>query len=279
MHSTASFPYLVDYLLGDLEEASRIRIECRRADNKNPAVSGNLVILSVNGCNTSSSFLHLMEHLRAQTMDMLRENLGQVSAGDTEAFFGLLQRRLRKIIHAVVVMKFPLHDENRQNRATWVMKMVNCRLEGEQTQDRVTMEEAVGLTRRHAWIYYLVLKKLEEWLNSLTGASLGIMVLSKGLFSGMPNRKFRLSCTVSFFCAMLRLLCDRNIFENPNISELCRSIAAGCSTSRQENLSPHSLRNHFDDPSPETLEELLAEVHIWEKYITGFLERQRAKFL
>ncbi len=276
MHSTASFPYLVDFVLRDLEEASRIRIECRQADEKNHGMTGNLLIVSVNGCASCTGFLHLMEHLRAQTTERLRENLAQVSPADLDAFFNLLLRRLRKILNTVVVIKYPWPAEREQQRAGWCVKMVDCRCVGDITSNKETIDEVVCLTRRYAKIYYLELKKLEERFNSLAGASLAIFFSSKGIPAGRPGQKFRLSCTVAFFCAMLRILCDRNIVENPNIAELCRRIAASCSTARHENLSPQSLRNCFDDPSPETLEELLAEVRIWEKYIIGFIGRQRS---
>ena len=38
-------------------------------------------------------------------------------------------------------------------------------------------------------------------------------------------------------------------------------------------------RNHFYNPSPETLEEMLAEMRSWVKYIPWFSERKRLKSL
>jgi uncharacterized protein YcgL (UPF0745 family) len=80
---------------------------------------------------------------------------------------------------------------------------------------------------------------------------------------------------VAFLGALLRVLCDRDIVEDPNVAELCRRMSHFLYTGRQENISPHSLRNSFDDPKPEVLVKLLEELKLCEKYTEKFIDRQR----
>lgn len=87
--------------------------------------------------------------------------------------------------------------------------------------------------------------------------------------------KIRLNCTVAFFSALMRVLCDRNLVDKPNVSDLCRKVSGTCSTTRQQNLSPRSIRNHFDDPSPDVLEALLNEFRMCGNYTANLIQRQR----
>ena len=269
-----SFSYLIDAIVGDLESASKIRIECLAMADPDFKSQKNIKIISVNGTGSASQFFHYMEHLRAGTMNNIRETLPQIAPADMEAFIDQVLRRVRKIGLSVMMTKTTGASGEWGETAQWATRSLSCRYQGRITAEPEIVREAIALTTRHAHIYYLVLKKLEDRINSCAGATLNIMVTSTGMPGTRPVKKFRLNCSVAFFCAMLRVLCDRNIVENPNVSELCRRIAAACCTSRQENLSPHSLRNCFDDPSAPALEELLAEVRIWEKYIMNFISRQ-----
>jgi hypothetical protein len=275
MHLVGSYPLLIDNIVNDLENASRIRIECQSAEKtKFPAHPG-LQITAISNCNSACNFLHYMEHVRAETMNKLRETLPQIAPADRETFIDQLLRRVRKATLSVTMTGSPGSANKPYRKFQWAIRHVICLYQGQRTYEPTIMTEAVALTCRHAMIYYLVLKKLEDRINSCAGSALNILATSSVNPVSTHSQKFRLSCTVAFFCAMLRVMCDRNILENPNVSELCRRMAAACCTNRQENLSPHSLRNCFDDPSPAVLEELLKEVMLWEKYILKFIHRQQ----
>jgi hypothetical protein len=187
----------------------------------------------------------------------------------------MAMRRVRRISLSIEVIRLPGHPEQQNHTVQWSTRTLTCRHLGTSTFEPEIVEQALGQTRRHAYMFYLVTRRLEERINGCAGATLSIMVSSGDTPGSKPAQKFKLTCTVAFFCALLRVLCDRNLVENPNVSELCRRFAGACYTSRQENLSAHSLRNCFDDPSPEVLENLLQEALLVEKYIAAFISRQR----
>jgi hypothetical protein len=87
--------------------------------------------------------------------------------------------------------------------------------------------------------------------------------------------RFKFTRTVAFLGCFLRVLCDRNIIESPNVAELCRQMAGLFSTGRSDVLSAHCLRNYFDNPNPENLEKLLEELKICVRYTEKFIQRQR----
>ena len=72
---------------------------------------------------------------------------------------------------------------------------------------------------------------------------------------------------------MLRVLYDRNMFDKPNVAELCRQITRLVYTERQDNISPHSLRNSFESPDPKILLKVIQEFNLCVKYAEKFISR------
>jgi hypothetical protein len=275
MRTIDSFAFLIDTVFGELEAASRVEIDCTTANSKeNNENRSNLRITAVNGQHSASHYLHFMKHLRAETMENLRETLPQIAPGDMEVFLDQALRRIRIIARSVCIPGDSISSEHRRRMFQWSVRQVQFRCNGKTAHQPQIINDVLVRTRRHAWIFYIVIKKLEDRINCCAGATLNVSVISP-VREQKPVYKFRLTCTVAFLGAMLRVLCDRNIVENPNIAELCRRMANSFYTDRQNSLSPHSFRNFFDNPSPEILEKLLEEIRIWEKYTEKFIERQR----
>jgi hypothetical protein len=155
------------------------------------------------------------------------------------------------------------------------MRSLVCKYNGSTSLDPEIISEVLQITRRYAWIYYLVLRRLEERINSCAGISLTSLVSSALQHKTNQAKKFRLGSTVDFYGAMLRVLCDRNLLEDPNVDELCRRMAGAVYTHRQDVLSPKSIRHCFDYPTPKALEKVLTETRLIEKYIIKFIERLR----
>ena len=275
MKTIESFPFLIDDIFGDLEAASRITIECGPVDENNHAIHDNLRVTMVNGMDTDYHFFHFMKHLKADAMEKFRGTLPQVVPTDGEIFIDCALRRMRKIGLSVAVTRLASAPEHQGQNVQWTMRSLICKYKDNATLNPEIISEALTITRRFAWIYYLVMGKLEERINSCAGVNLTIMVSSAVQYKASQAKKFRLSCTVDFIGAMLRVLCDRNLMEDPNVDELCRRIAGAVYTHKQDVLSPKSMRHWFDYPTPEALEKVLAETLLVEKYIIKFIERQR----
>lgn len=276
MKNVDSFPFLIDYILDDLEKASRIGIDLHIPDPENPEKQGiRIIVISVNGQCSAQRFHHYMKDLKAVTMNKFREILPQIAPADTETFFEQVQRRIRRILQTVNITYTNGKEASSIQDVCWSQKQIHCKCNGVDTESTLHRSQAICQTRRHTWIFYLVVKKLEDRINCAAGAHL-FVTIPPSLFPRQESgSKFKLSCTVTFLGALLRVLCDRNIVENPNVADLCRRMSLFLYTGRQENISPHSLRNSFDDPKPEVLMKVLEELKICEKYTEKFIERQR----
>lgn len=275
MKTIESFPFLIDDIFGDLEAASRITIDCGLVNENNHAIHDNLRVITVNGMDTDYHFFHFMKHLKADVMEKFRGALPQTVPSDGEIFIDCALRRMRKIGLSVAVTRSATANEHEGKTVQWAVRSLICRYNGNSTLDLEIIAEVLQITRRHAWIYYLVMRRLEDRSNSCAGVNLTILVNSVALQKDSQAKKFRAGCTVDFIGAMLRVLCDRNLLEEPNVDELCRKIAGSVYTHRQNVVSPKGLRNCFDNPKPEALEKVLSEIQLIEKYIIKFIDRQR----
>ena len=103
MKTQDSFPFLVNSILGELEKASRIRIDCLPADETNKGNNGTVLkASSVNGLATPREFHDLIRHLKAEALMKFREVIPQIAPCDADAFIGLAQRRVRRMMRPVV---------------------------------------------------------------------------------------------------------------------------------------------------------------------------------
>ena len=87
-------------------------------------------------------------------------------------------------------------------------------------------------------------------------------VVARNVNGKPPTEKIILKGSVPELATVLRLLHDAGIIENKNKEEVCRLAAACFSTHFTNDLSAGSLKNHFDAPTPETLQETKNNLHL-----------------
>ena len=276
MTTRDSFPYLIDNIFGEFEMASQVRIDCIAVEKNiefHPAAP--IRVVAINGMDPGLEFLHQIRHLKSETLQMFRNVIPHVSQADLDNFVDLAMRRIRRMARAVSLIGFDPKEKSIDKDSFWSVEQMQCFVEGTESDDALVYLEAMFQTSRPAWVYYLELKKLEERIRSLAGGVIFLPATTPGVPVVKQYEKFRLNCSVSFLGAWLRMACDRDLIERPNISGLCRHFSENYCTARQENISPRSLRNHIDNPSPEALEEVMMDLHSWGKYGAKFIEQQR----
>ncbi len=277
MATRDSFPYLIDYVLGELELASEIRIDCKKVEeNSIPAIFASIRVVAINGMDSSCLYLQQLRQLKDQALCRFREVIPLIALADIDAFIDLALRRVRQITRSVIVVEFKGQMIGIGNDASFSIEQIQCFLEDDLSYDSLVYAEAMYQTRRQAWIYYLVLKRLSERIRCFTGGTIVMPVMSPVKLQANPDKKIRVNATVAFVGAFLRVACDRGLIEVSNVSELCRWASENFCTQRQENLSPHSIRNHFDNPAPEPLKEVMQEIEIWDKYLAKFIQQQQS---
>lgn len=257
-----------------MEEASHVEIDCATVSSNETNAGCDLQIKSVNGQRTASHYLHQMKHQRAEAMEKLREAIAQIGSGDLEAFIDYILRQIRRITATVSVPGNIRPGEPGSDLLQWTLRRVTCRCNGIITNDPRIVQQVIVLTRRHAYIFLLVMKKLEERISLSAIATLNLSVATASQ-PQKPLYRFRLTCSWNFMGALLRVMSDRNFVENLNVSELCRRMTNSFCTTRKDSMSARALRKGFDNPTPQILEQLLEELKICVKYVEKFIQRQR----
>ena len=268
MKTINSFCNLIDELFGDLEEASWIAVELDPRILTNPEKMDDArIVKSVNSQTSARHYLDFMKRISSEALENLIEILHDIAPAEMDSFFELLKRRCRQFLRTVTVTKTLGTEVSMVKNVTWAPEYVFFMCNGEEIDLSLAGCKGVLQTRRHALIYFLIMKNLDDRVSAIADSAFMLNFSQKPTPAREIHIKFRLSCTVAFLGGLLRVICDRNIIENPNVAELCRRIAPSFYTERQENISPKSLRNSYDDPNSEILTQILQELKLWIRYI------------
>ena len=219
-------------------------------------------------------YLQQLKYLKDQTLCRFREVIPLIGPTDLDAFIDLALRRVRRMSRSVMMVEFKGQMIGIGLDASFSIEQMQCYQDDTESGDTLVYAEALNQTCRHAFIYYLVLKRLSERIRCFAGGTIVMPVMAPFELQLKSEIKIRINATVAFLGAYLRVAFDRGLIDVSNISELCRWASDNFCTPRQDNLSPHSIRNHFDNPAPEALEEVKKELHIWDKYIGKFVQQQ-----
>jgi hypothetical protein len=276
MQTINSFPHLIDNIIGELEMVSQVRIDCLSTEEKSSSSSDvALRVTAVNGMETSWEYMNLLRDIKTEVLGRYREVIPYVPPRQLDSFIDMSLRRMRQLKRSVVVTAYEVKGKGPYIDACWAFDVMQCFLDDVESDDYRVYLEAMQQTRRQAWIFHLELKRLEDRISCFAGAIIDPAVHSSCGHSFQPVQKIRLNCTVPFLGALIRVACDRNLIERPNVAELCRHLSVNYATVRQENISAHSLRNHMDNPNPNVLEEVKQEIQIWERYLSKFILQQQ----
>ena len=215
-----------------------------------------------------------MMDLKAETILKLRETIPHIAPVDYENYIEQAQRRVRRLFMPVYMITPAGMESNPAQLIQWEPRHVHFSCNGEERVNIPRNFQVLRQTRRHAKIYYNIIKKLELRINSSFGYTTGNLPQPDSIPRKDKKKKFKLNCTVAYFAAFLRVICDRNIIEDPNVSELCRSSANVFYTRRQENLSPRCIRKYFDDPPVEILIKVREELKLVLRYLDKLIDLQ-----
>ena len=179
----------------------------------------------------------------------------------------MILQQLQQIMNSVALEELDKPTGLFNGDIFWSIDVMECYQKDQLCEDAVVYVDAMGQTLRQALIYYLELKRLVEDIRWLASASLSIQRFYQTEEAVHPGNKIRLNCSVAYLGTFLRVACDRNLIEVANVSELCRWVSVNFCTTRQAQLSPHSIRNHFDNPASEAMEQVMQELQVWGKYL------------
>ncbi len=277
MHTPDSFPHLLDKIFEDLKIVSKIEITCKIAGATNDEQKQVLSILSVNSQKSERKYNNYLKFLKSVVLEDLKKTLHNIASENTEIFIEQAEDRISQIAGSVTNAKVKLKNGSFMHTTHWSAKVVTilCNEPNTLSPDQTT--QAIIQTQGYTLIFDSTVKKIFERLSSYAGISAYHSFSSEPEPQSTPeNTIYKISGTLEFTGAMIRVFCDRQLLETQNLSALCRQLSPYISTIRKEKPSPGNLRNCINNPKPEVLEKLLQEFKLCVKYTEKFIDRQRS---
>ncbi len=88
-----------------------------------------------------------------------------------------------------------------------------------------------------------------------------------------PKEKVMLNTTVEHLAVLLKIFFNVDFFDVPHKSELYRFISNTFCTPGTPNISPNSLKNHFNMPTPEALAYWDDELTLMRQWVKDYYRR------
>ena len=286
MKNLDSIPHILNGIFRELEKATDVNVTINQAPGMRQEASGKRQeaqgtrhegsgFLEVNGYNTSTEFYSQISRLCSEARLSIVDSLSGLD--ETEKAVMLIAAfnrvsQLKQKISTIILPGEPCGEE----------RVIYVQLKG---FTHLTLIAGPDQTPSPSATSPSLLFRLNPFADQMKRA---LYILSHQLIDlatllehhkdicvgGTPQptaaprvKKLRLRVSVSLSAAFLRILYDDNLFEIPNKSEFCRIFAAFISTTQQNEVSPLSLRNHFNNPSPECLAFIDAKLSDWRNYI------------
>lgn len=256
-----SFPYLLNEIFSELHTAASIVISYNFPPNNNagpenerPAVTG------VNGFKSLTTFTHYLYHLKNNLMAKLLEPQVEMETQARRLF--VRQAIIRCRSYASVTI--PLAEEDKPgsdpsyHRTRWGFYRPKFDHGQGPAPDANTRQHLIRSTQRYANMWRLIGEEFLDELHGLYYLVEFFPVLTQPPASKQVREKITVRVNVPELGATLRMFFDSRVFDLRNKEKLCRLVAGCFSTPRQQDISAGSLKNHFDAPTPETLDRICA---------------------
>ena len=293
MKNLDSIPHILKGIFSDLTNETNVRVALKPSNN--PETSGNpasgigyqasdirhpasdIWHLEVNGCNTPMEFYNQLNSLCSQVRLSIVDTLSELE--DTEKAVMLIEA-----FNRVGILSQKISTIILPSNATGETEVVYVQLKGfNQMTIHTGSDQIAPPSATNPSLLFQLAPFARHMKNSLMTLSHQLIDLTilhehhkdicRGETPKLPAspppmvKKLRLRVSVSLSAAFIRILYDDNVFEIPNKSEFCRIFAALISTAQQEEVSPLSLRNHFNSPSHDCLAYIDAKLTDWRNQI------------
>ena len=269
MHAVDSFPGIIDKLFDGFAINLPVPVVC-----KGDLGEVNQVI-SVYGQKTPGAYLKKLLRLATLFPERLSRVTVEIRAADAAEFYRQLDRRFRLLGRTLTGGNDRCNNQELPERVAWSTKYLFITCNGKEIEDPVLAAGIAARTRRYALIHYLVMKRIHEMTRRMIPVFVpdSVPAMVHKHVKSAPAEKYRLNITVALLGALLRTICDMKIMQETVVSKLCRDMAVMFSTPRREHISAHSLRNAFDKPRPETLEQVVEMLKAIIPSLENFIEK------
>jgi len=236
-----------------IEEESKIRIELTVCMHEPAKESDNdFIIHSVNGCSNPAEYYHHVFYICAK---LLRETLNAADEMTLEAKIYLLseaRQRLRLLNH--IYRPGRLGNGFDGAPSDLVFSHAEYHSREALSLPHYAIDRVLQLTSPFALAWKSVLSEFDQRFNYLTTYIEYMEDKSLGKPGSTPRTKLPVRLTVAQLACFIKGCQELEIFDVESTSELCRILSDMIQTLRTNTISPKSLRNHIEGPSPEAID-------------------------
>jgi len=262
MKNLELFPHMLNQMFSELNAASKIVISFSTSSTGNNGLENDSPRLTgVNGCNSVTAFTDYLHNLKAGLLERLSDDLPDLDVQARRMFIRQVILRCRS--YASVTSPLELDDNPGNNTGSLQIRWgfhhpVFDPGEGPRP-DVYTQKILLRLTSRYASVWRLIGDGLLDELHWLHCHATFLPVLDLPPDLKPANEKITLRCSVMMLGGLARLFYDINAFAIDNKKLFCEMVPDLFSTVRQKDISPRSLKNHFDTVTPEIMD-LIREI-------------------
>jgi len=253
---------LLDTAFDRLEEESAISIRFSLCfDLEAGAESREFIVHSVNGCESPEEFRRKLEHMVMAFLEQIHQQAVKMEKNQCTLYIDEALERMQILRNTVCF--------NRQsalrsgNRPCWVFHKPVFECTQEQPIPGYARNALLRITSPYAYAWKSVMAECAGRLRDI-GFYLSFMGASQPTTAAeIPHfNKLMIKTPVPALACFIFAASDAGLIHAGTKQELYRICCAMFSTSNAPEISPKSFRNHYDYPTPETLQETKNNLHL-----------------
>jgi len=263
MKTMGSFQHELNEMFGEINQVASIVIGFNTVKpDKSSTGQNGIRLVSVNGFKSLSAFAAAVAYTRDHLIGKIIEFVSELDLRDKRALLLQAIACSRKLTCFTIPIAQPAGAGNSTRLRAMIFKTPSFTRNGnELTPGDETRECLLLLTRRYAWLWQMHAEDLvQELCCFLYQVEFWPALTPAGNNTTPTHEKIPVNGNVSALAALSRLFFDHKAIALDNKSKFCRLVADKFCTPKQPRISHKSLKNHFDTPTPETIDFICAEL-------------------
>lgn len=262
MKNIESFQHELNEMFSEFYHASSIVIGFNTCKSGNHLKDQNLPrLMSVNGYKSFREFAAGLAYMRSHLIGKIIELITDFDLRDKRAFLQQAIGFSRRLTTFTIPASQPSVTCNSTSLPSVIFRIPSFNRNGtEEIPGVETREYLLTMTRRYASFWQMQTEELIRELFCFLYQVEFWPALSPPPDSAPTRERIPVKTSVQALAALGRLFYDHRAFDLNNKEKFCRLVAASFCTVRQQKISAGSLRNHFDAPTPSTLDYIVEEL-------------------
>lgn len=263
MQPIESFQHELNEMFSEFNHASSIVIGFNTGKSGNHLNGRNFPrLVSVNGYKSFREFASGLACMRSHLIGKIIELITDFDLRDKRVFLQQAIGYGRKLTTFTIPCLQPFVSCNSTSLRSVIFRIPSFNRNGtEEIPGVETRKYLLRMTRRYAWFWQMHTENLvQELFCFLYQVEFWPALTPVGNSTKFIHEKIPINSNVSALAALSRLFFEHKTIALDNKSKFCRLVADMFCTPKQPQISHKSLKNHFDSPSPETIDFILAEL-------------------